>query len=57
MAVVHCKNLITGQGPGTTIEFALKIAENLWDKEQAEAVGHSLILLDWVPETVRPGYG
>ena len=35
-------NLITGNGPGSALKFALTIVENLWDKEKALEVADLL---------------
>eukprot|EP00127_Corallochytrium_limacisporum_P001992 Clim_evm3s96 gene=Clim_evmTU3s96 len=43
--VVHSKNLITSRGPGTAIEWALKIAEVLEGKEKAQAVAGPMVVL------------
>ena len=43
--VVVDKNLITSQGPGTAIEFALKLVELLFDKEKAEEVGKGVLAI------------
>lgn len=37
----HC---ITSRGPGTAIEFALKIVELIYDKEKAEAIAMSMVV-------------
>lgn len=36
-------NIITSQGPGTSIEFALKIVETLLGKEKSEEIKRSLV--------------
>jgi 4-methyl-5(b-hydroxyethyl)-thiazole monophosphate biosynthesis len=41
--VVETKNIITSQGPGTAMEFALKLLERLEGKEKAEEVAKSLL--------------
>jgi 4-methyl-5(b-hydroxyethyl)-thiazole monophosphate biosynthesis len=41
--VVETKNIITSQGPGTAMEFALKLLERLEGKERAEEVAKSLL--------------
>ena len=41
-AVVVSDNLITGNGPGSALKFALTIVENLWDKEKALEVADLL---------------
>ena len=43
--VVVDGNLITSQGPGTAIEFALKLVELLFDKEKAEEVGKGVLAI------------
>ena len=42
--VVKSKNLITSQGPGTSIEFALAIVESLYGPKQMKEVGDPLII-------------
>jgi len=42
-AVVVDRNLVTSQGPGTAIPFALKLIELLENKQTAEKVRHGLI--------------
>jgi 4-methyl-5(b-hydroxyethyl)-thiazole monophosphate biosynthesis len=42
--VVQDRNLITSQGPGTTIEFALAVIAELLDAESAATVAGGLIL-------------
>ena len=43
-SVVEDGNVITGKGPGVTIEFALKIVETLKGKSVAEQVADALML-------------
>ena len=42
--VVVDGNCITSRGPGTAIEFALKLVEMLYGKEKAKEVGEPLVL-------------
>ena len=42
--VVVNKNLITSQGPGTAIEFSLKLVEAMFGPEKAKEVGDPLVL-------------
>ena len=42
--VVQDGKLITSRGPGTTFEFALKIVENLYDKEKADSLVPPMLL-------------
>ncbi|MDG5816102.1 DJ-1/PfpI family protein [Chitinispirillales bacterium ANBcel5] len=41
--VVKDQNIITSQGLGTSIEFALKIIESLSNKETADKIGSSIL--------------
>jgi len=41
--VVIDGNIVTSQGPGTAIEFALKLVELLFGKEKAEEVNKSIV--------------
>lgn len=41
--VVEDENIITSQGPGTAIEFALKIVEKLLDKNVSERLKRELV--------------
>ena len=41
--VVEDENIITSQGPGTAIEFALKIVERLLDKNVSERLKRDLV--------------
>lgn len=43
--VVVDGNLITSQGPGTAVEFALQLVTCLFGKEHAERVGEPMVLL------------
>jgi protein deglycase len=42
--VVVDGNLVTSQGPGTAIEFALRLAELLFDKAKAVEVGKAMLV-------------
>eukprot|EP01098_Paradermamoeba_levis_P007726 TRINITY_DN3212_c0_g1_i1.p1 TRINITY_DN3212_c0_g1~~TRINITY_DN3212_c0_g1_i1.p1 ORF type:complete len:188 (+),score=56.77 TRINITY_DN3212_c0_g1_i1:134-697(+) len=42
--VVVSKNVITSQGPGTSIEFAVKLVELLYGKEHADGVAKPMII-------------
>lgn len=42
--VVEDRNLITSQGPGTAIEFALKIVERLVDQQTADEVAKGMLV-------------
>uniref|UniRef100_A0A7S3FV99 DJ-1/PfpI domain-containing protein n=1 Tax=Strombidium rassoulzadegani TaxID=1082188 RepID=A0A7S3FV99_9SPIT len=42
--VAVSKNLVTSQGPGTSVEFSLKLVELLYDKEKALGVANPLVL-------------
>eukprot|EP01125_Pyxidicula_operculata_P008208 TRINITY_DN2770_c0_g1_i1.p1 TRINITY_DN2770_c0_g1~~TRINITY_DN2770_c0_g1_i1.p1 ORF type:complete len:197 (-),score=20.21 TRINITY_DN2770_c0_g1_i1:84-647(-) len=42
--VVVCDNCITSQGPGTSLEFALKLVEVLFSREEAEKVQRGLLV-------------
>ena len=37
------QNCITSQGPGTTLEFALKLVEILFDKERARQIAKAMV--------------
>jgi putative intracellular protease/amidase len=37
-------NLVTSRGPGTSTEFALKLAEMLTDIQTAIKIGHSMLV-------------
>ncbi|CAK0882563.1 unnamed protein product [Prorocentrum cordatum] len=37
-------HIITGQGPGTSLHFALKIVESMYGREKAEEIGKALLL-------------
>jgi protein deglycase len=41
--VVVDRNVVTSQGPGTTIEFALALVERLYGKEKLEEVAKPLV--------------
>ena len=41
--VVVDRNVVTSQGPGTAIEFALALVEQLYDKEKMEEVAGPLV--------------
>ncbi len=41
--VVQDGNIITSRGPGTALEFALKVAENLVGKEKADMVAEQML--------------
>merc|ERR1712232_862289 len=41
--VVVNGNIITSQGPGTSLQFALKIVEALWDKKRADRIARELL--------------
>lgn len=41
-AVVVSDNLITGNGPGSAIQFSLTIVEYLYNKEKAQSVALSM---------------
>lgn len=43
-AVVVDGNIVTGRGPGLTIDFALKLVEILAGKEKSEEVGKGLLV-------------
>ena len=34
--VIRCKNLITSQGPGTSVEFSVALIEALFGNEKAK---------------------
>jgi len=42
-AVVLDKNILTSRGPGTALEFAFAIAENMTDSNMVNKVKHSMI--------------
>ena len=42
--VVVDGNLVTSQGPGTAMEFALKLVELLYDKQKAESVAAPMVM-------------
>jgi protein deglycase len=42
--VVVDGNLVTSRGPGTAVEFALKLVELLDGKEKADAIGESMVV-------------
>ena len=42
--VIRSKNLITSQGPGTSIEFSVALIEALFGHEKAKQVADPLIL-------------
>jgi 4-methyl-5(b-hydroxyethyl)-thiazole monophosphate biosynthesis len=42
--VVKDGNCITSQGPGTALEFALKLVELLYDKQKAEEIAAPMIM-------------
>ncbi|MCS6997854.1 MAG: DJ-1/PfpI family protein [Aquificaceae bacterium] len=42
--VVEDQNLLTSQGPGTALEFSLKLAEKLVGKEKAEEVARRMLV-------------
>jgi len=44
--VVVDDNLITSQGPGTALEFALKLVEMLFDKEKSRVVANAMLVMD-----------
>ncbi len=42
--VVVDKNCITSQGPGTALEFAIKLVELLFDKKTAERIAQAMVI-------------
>lgn len=42
--VVVDKNCITSQGPGTALEFAVKLVELLFDKKTAKQIAHAMVI-------------
>ncbi len=43
--VVVDRKCITSRGPGTALEFALKLVELLYDKEQANEISRSMVIV------------
>ena len=43
--VVVDQNCITSQGPGTAVEFALKLVEILYDKEKMKQISKSMLVV------------
>jgi 4-methyl-5(b-hydroxyethyl)-thiazole monophosphate biosynthesis len=43
--VVVDGNLVTSRGPGTALEFALKLVEMLYDKQKAAEIGAHMLVL------------
>lgn len=41
--VVVCKNVITSQGPGTSLQFALKVVEVLIGEEKAKEIAGAML--------------
>lgn len=41
--VVECGNIITSQGPGTAIDFSLKLVERLYNQEKADEVAMAMV--------------
>ena len=42
-AAVVDGNVVTSQGPGTSLQFALKLVEILFDKEKAEEIAAQML--------------
>ena len=42
--VVIDDNLITSQGPGTALEFSLKLVEMLFDKQKSQEVAKAMLV-------------
>jgi len=43
-SVVVQGNLVTSQGPGTSLKFALQLGEMLFGKEKADAVAKEMLV-------------
>eukprot|EP00592_Proboscia_alata_P007260 CAMPEP_0194365322 /NCGR_PEP_ID=MMETSP0174-20130528/13328_1 /TAXON_ID=216777 /ORGANISM="Proboscia alata, Strain PI-D3" /LENGTH=205 /DNA_ID=CAMNT_0039139909 /DNA_START=709 /DNA_END=1324 /DNA_ORIENTATION=+ len=44
--VVTQENLVTSQGPGTSLKFALQIGEQLYGKDKADEIAKAMLVID-----------
>jgi 4-methyl-5(b-hydroxyethyl)-thiazole monophosphate biosynthesis len=44
--VVVAGNCVTSRGPGTALEFALKLVELLYGERKAEEISHAMVMAE-----------